>query len=57
MAHDHNISLDSVNDVHQLLKPSTEKGDNYLSYLSLSFMLEFALVNAFMMLGIRIGFG
>jgi long-subunit acyl-CoA synthetase (AMP-forming) len=47
----------AVSSVHQLLESAAVKTDTYLSYLPLPFMLEFALVNAFLPLGTAVGFG
>ncbi|KAI5837918.1 hypothetical protein DFP73DRAFT_617951 [Morchella snyderi] len=47
----------SIANIHQILKTSTNRSDTYLSYLPLAFMLEYNLVNAFLLLGVTIGFG
>ncbi|KAH8146700.1 uncharacterized protein LAJ45_09383 [Morchella importuna] len=47
----------SIANIHQILKTSTNRSDTYLSYLPLAFTFEYNLLNAFLLLGVRIGFG
>ncbi|KAL7270859.1 medium-chain fatty acid-CoA ligase activity protein [Rhizina undulata] len=49
--------MSSIAAIHQLLKPSIQKDDKYLSYLPLAHIHEYVLINVFILFGIQLGFG